>query len=318
MFDLLVELLEKCLFGCNVKFFTSQRIQLIFNMNSILTLQLFTMKKTLFYLFLFSFTALYGQKISIESIRENRSTGSGYFDNKCEITLKVSGVELRKFKYAKLSSLSTVIDDLDNNMMPEELKTDYNDFESEPVSIKFETLIPSRQATNIKELKGEIALFAPTVANGGILKIKNIGTQTNKNLTPKMPNFKVVYITKESYEKIAADEKAKRDEEIKKQSKEMQEIAKGLSELVDAFSFMNWDSPQATFMITGDEDALISVAFETPDGNTLSSNGSSYSGSIKSYFFSEEIKPNYTLVLTIESASAVKKIPFLLKGIDLP
>jgi hypothetical protein len=55
-----------------------------------------------------------------------------------------------------------------------------------------------------------------------------------------------------------------------------------------------------------------------PDGTEINRNGSSYTNNLKTYFFSEEIKPSYTLVLTVETSGAVKTIPLNLKEIVLP
>ena len=161
-------------------------------------------------------------------------------------------------------------------------------------------------------------MFSPTEANGGIVKIKNFGTQTNKNLLPKEKDLSVVYLTKESYEKFINDQKSKREAELKKQPKEIQELAKGLVGLMDAFTYNDWSYPQVNLMITGDASRIISVSVLTPSGEELTSNGNSYSDNLKTYYFNEEIKPSYTLVLTVEVSSATKVVPFNIKDIVLP
>lgn len=260
----------------------------------------------------------FGQRVNVSKVSESRSTEDSYFGNRTEIGITVSGDEVRRHKFVRVSKITKATDDQDFDLIGEKDFTDYAEIEGNSASLTMYLLNASRKAETIKEVTGSLTLFAPTEANGGIIKVKNMGSQTNKDLVPKDKELDIVYLTKESYEKFTQDEKNKREAELKKQPKEMQELAKGLMGLVDAFSFTDWSYPQVNLMIKGDVSKIVSLSVQKPTGEELSSNGSSTTSNLKTYFFGEEVKSNYTLVLTVEVAGATKTIPLNLKNIELP
>jgi hypothetical protein len=72
------------------------------------------------------------------------------------------------------------------------------------------------------------------------------------------------------------------------------------------------------FVMDGDETKLVEVYFEDPAGKKIERNGYTKSGNLIAYYFNEKPSPNWKLVLNIESAGSIKKIPFTLTNIDLP
>jgi hypothetical protein len=261
---------------------------------------------------------LYSQRVTVIRIGETRSTGESYYGNRTELDVQISGDEVRRYKFARISAITKAVDDQGFELIGEETSTTYEEVSGNAsvATIKLENA--SRKAETIKELSGTLSLFSPTEANGGIVKIKEIGSQTNKNLTPKDKELSVVYLTKESYEKFTNEQKDKREAELKKQSKEIQELAKGVMGLMDIFSYNDWSYPQVNLMVTGDASKIVKVSVEKPNGEELSSNGSSYTDKLRTYYFSEEILPDYTLTLTVEVGGAIKSIPFNIKDIILP
>ena len=262
---------------------------------------------------------MFSQKVSVDYISENRSTKSSFFDNRCEVGLTVTGDEVRKFKFIKVNMVTKALDDQGLELMGEETKENrYEEISASAATTKIILLSTSRKAKVISELSGDVSLFAPTEANGGLVKIKAFGKSVNKNLTPKIPGLSVTYLTKESVEKLNQEQKIKSEAELKKQPAEIQALAKELMNLVDAFSYMGGTGNEVSFFISGDEDKLIHAGFENASGEVIENNGWSSSGGLKTYYFNEEIKDNYTLILTVESEGAIKKIPFNLKNIELP
>jgi hypothetical protein len=276
------------------------------------------MKKLTLLLCLIPFIG-FSQKVSVESISESRSTQNSIFGNRCEVMLKISGDEVRKYKMARISKVSKAVDDQGLDLIGEESNNSrYGEISGTAASVSAVLLTTSRSASVIRELDGEVVLFSPTEANGGLTKVKTFGKNTNKNLVPNVQGLSVTYVTKESVEKFNAEQKSKKQAELKKQPKEVQEFAKELMNLMDAFSYMGGTENEVNFFISGDEHKLINVFFENTAGDVIENNGWSSSGGLKTYYFSEAIKPAYTLVLTLESAGATKKIPFSLKDIELP
>ncbi len=276
------------------------------------------MKNRLLLLAVLVSNLVFSQRMSISQVYEARSTGTSSFRNQTEIEISVSGDEVRKYKFARLATLTKAEDDQGFDMIGEKTSSDYAEVSGNSATIRLELVNASRKAETIKELSGTVKLFAPTEANGGLVKIKNFGSQVNKDLLPKDKELDVLFLTKESYELLVNEDKAKRDAELKKQTKEMQELAKGMMEIMDAFSFHDWSYPQINLMIKGDYNKLVDVKVLMPDGTEINRNGSSYTNNLKTYFFSEEIKPSYTMVLTVETSGAVKTIPLNMKEIVLP
>lgn len=276
------------------------------------------MNRILFILFFLPLLS-YAQKVSVLSVSESRSTQNSFYGNRCLVALQITGDEVRKYKKAKVARVTKAMDEKGLDLIGEETAdTKYEDIDGTSAKVDLSLLTTSRQATVIRELAGEIILFAPTEANGGLVKVKAFGKSANKNLVPKVNNLSVVYLNKESVDKLEKEQKSKKEAELKKQSPEMQALAKELMNLVDAFSYMTESPNEVSFFISGDENKLIDLSFETPSGTKIDNNGWSSSGGLKTYYFNEEVKPEYTAILTVESEGAVKKIPFSIKDVDLP
>ena len=275
-------------------------------------------KQLLTILFFLVTTTAFSQKISISKIDESRSTSDGSFNNKCEIELKISGDEVRKYKFVKISKIIKVTDDQDLDLLKEER----NDFEYEKIeedaNVKFETKIPARKATVFKEISGEVSLYNPSETNGSIIKVSNYQTKTNTNLLPNTAGVQIMYLTKESIEKYAKEQKLKKEEELKKLPELARKMAEGLMKAFEGFSNSSDDPNSAIFFIDGDETKLVDMYFEDANGKKVERNGRSQNNNIVSYSFEEKPKPTWKLVLNIETATSIKKVPFKLVNVELP
>ncbi len=178
--------------------------------------------------------------------------------------------------------------------------------------------IPSRKATVIKEISGEISLYAPTEANGGIMKISNYQAKTGTNLLPDNAGVKLIYLTPASVEKYTKEQNQKKEEELKKMPAAAREMAELLMNALEGFSGFGDDANQAMFVMDGDETKLVELYFEDAKGEKVERNGYAKSGNLIAYYFDEKPSPNWKLVLNIETAGSVKKLPFTLRDIDLP
>jgi hypothetical protein len=270
-------------------------------------------------LFLGLSVSLFSQKVSVSGINEQRSSGEGSYGNRCDIELKVSGDEVRKYKFIKVASLTRAVDDQDLDLLMDE---EDNDFEYEEIEengkVKLQTRIPSRKATVIKELSGELCLYGPTEANGGIIRVANYQAKANTNLLPESVGLKLVYLTKESVEKYSQEQNQKKEEELKKLPAAAREIAELLMNALEGFSGFGDDANQAMFVMDGDESKLVDIYFEDAGGKKVDRNGYTKSGNLIAYYYNEKPDPKWKLVLNIESAGSIKKIPFTLLNIDLP
>lgn len=270
-------------------------------------------------LFLVLSMSIFSQKVSVKEINEKRSTSEDSYNNKCEVVLKVSGDESRKYKFVKISKISKAIDDQDLDLIDEK-HVEYNYLNLDNDSkIEFDLKIPSRKAVEIKEISGEISLYNPTELNGGLVKIANYTSKTNHNLLPNNSPVQIVYLTKEFLDKYIKANKDKKEEELKK----MPEIARKMTEALlvafdGLFGFDDDNGSQAYFYISGDDSKFVELYFEDVNAKKIERKGNSSNNGLYSYSFGEKLNPNWKLILSIESGASTKKVPFKLLDIELP
>ncbi len=266
----------------------------------------------------FSVTAV-SQKVSVYSVTEQRSTDDGSFSNRCDIELRISGDEIRKHKFIKVVKITKAVDDQELDLLMDE---EDNDYEYEEVQgdgrVRIQTKIPARKATVIKELSGQLSMYSPTEANGGIMKITNYQAKANTNLLPANAGLKLIYLNKASVEKYSKDQAAKKEEELKKMPAAAREMAELLMDALEGFSGFGDDENQVMFVMDGDQSKLVDIYFEDAAGKKVDRNGYSKSGNLIAYYFNEKPNPSWTLVLNVESAGSIKLLPFTLVNIDLP
>jgi hypothetical protein len=139
-------------------------------------------------------------------VTDNRTTGS--FNSECTVELKFTGDATMDAGTVHQIRLSEATDELDHDLI---LKNDNNSsshsFDSGRSSgaLKAEVKLrnPSRNATTIKIIKGEVDLFKPTEVNGGLLTITNILQHPSEPVeNPALAKYgiQLIYLTKESYE----------------------------------------------------------------------------------------------------------------------
>jgi hypothetical protein len=276
--------------------------------------------KSIFTISFSVFTSIvFSQKVSVSEVNESRSTSDNSYNKKCEIVLKISGDEARKYKFVKIAKVTKAVDDQDLDLLNEEkTNSDYKEIDQE-AKIEIEIKNPARKANTIKELSGELSLYNPSVTNGGIVKISGYQSKANTNLLPNNSPVQIIFLTKEFVAKYVKENKDKKEEELKK----MPEIARKMAEgLISAFEGMfdrDNDSPnQAFFYINGDESKFVTLYFEDANGKKVERNGSSTNNGLMAYTYDEKPNPNWKLILNIETANSIKKLPFKILNIDLP
>jgi hypothetical protein len=263
------------------------------------------------------FNATNAQTVSVNKINERRSTSDGSFDNRCEIEFKVSGDEARKYKFVKISKITTIKDDQGIELMKENNFLKYEAIDNE-AKVKIETKIPSRKSMVLKEIIGELILYNPTVDNGAIISVTDYEKRTNVNLVPNGVGFQLIYLTKTSAEQFVKEQQQKKTDEIKKLPEPARKMAEEIIKAFDSFSSISDNPNELTFLIQGDESKFVDLCFEDENGKKIQRNGFSGFGNLITYSFREKPKSNWKLLLNIESDKSIKKIPFSLTNIELP
>lgn len=277
------------------------------------------MKTGIISILLFLSCTVTAQKICVSEIDESRSTTGDSYKNKCDIELKISGDEVRKFRSAKILKINRIQDDQGLDLIDEEkINYSYTKIEQD-AKIELEVKVPSRKAGMIRELSGEICLFNPSETNGSIVKVTNYQNRTNTNLLPEGSPVQIMYLTKESLAKYVKENKEKTSEELKNMPEIAREMTEGLLSAFEGFfGFDENDPNQAFFYISGDESKLVEMYFEDAKGIKVERNGSTSSNNLLAYFYDEKPKPAWKLVFNIETPASVKIIPFHLTDIELP
>src|SRR5258706_3593256 len=143
-------------------------------------------------------------KASAGDVSDNRTTGM--FNSECKLELKFTGDAATDAASVRQVRVKKAVDELDRDLT----RTDASDsfgsgFGQKSGVLKTELRLrnPSRNATVIKLVEGEVEFFNPTPANGGILTIAGIlshPAEPVQNPALKKYGIELMYLTKESYE----------------------------------------------------------------------------------------------------------------------
>jgi hypothetical protein len=180
---------------------------------------------------------------------------------------------------------------------------------------------PSRNATTIKILKGDVELFSPTEANGGLLTIKDVlktPAEPIKNPALEKYGIQLMYLTKETYEakkkEIEAQKKAATDEGTQKLGEAFGDLFKGMFG-----GMMNSSSKNSIQMYIKDPDKrVVGMKFVDAQGKPLKSRESWSSGEFKNTGLDAPPPPDTQLVIQLATPESVKSFPFKVENIPLP
>lgn len=271
----------------------------------------------IFVALLWAATAL-GQKVALVNLEDRRSIGSSYFGNRCELEVKTTGDEVKKYKYVKIKEIARAVDSEGTDLLNDKMdKADYVEIGDEKLKIELKN--PMRKATSIKEISGTLDLYNPTETNGAIVKVANFQAKPNVNMLPKKSPLSIVFFTKESVEKMAKEEKAEREAKMKQLDPATREIAAGLMALMEGFSAGMAGENELSFYVNGDVSKLVDIKVENETGKEVRRSGRFISGDhLHTYSYDEKPTPKWKIKILIETPASVKSVPFSLKDVELP
>jgi hypothetical protein len=262
-------------------------------------------------------------KASVGDVTDNRTTGS--FFSGCKVELKFTGDAAADAGTVRQVRVTEALDEVGRDL---KLSTDD---ESSPHSfspghsggpLKTEVKLknPSRNATVIKSLKGEVELFNPTESNGAILRLKDVLQHPAEPIqNPALARYgiQLVYLTKESYEakkkEIEAQEKSGADGAGQKLGEAFGELFKGM--LGGSMS----NAKDAIQMYLKDpEKRIVGLEFQDAQGKPLKTRGGWTSNNFKQTDLAGPPPPDTQLVVQLAVPEAVKTFPFEVHDIPLP
>jgi hypothetical protein len=262
-------------------------------------------------------------KATVGDVTDNRTTGS--FSSECKVELKFTGDAAADAGSIRQVRVIQALDETGRDLKPstdnEVMSRDFNSRRSGG-ALRTEVALrnPSRNATAIKVLKGEVELFNPTEANGAILRISSVLKHPAEPIqNPALAKYgiQLMYLTKEAYEakkkEIEAQPKAGADAAGQKLGEAFGELFKGM------FGGMVSDSKDAIQMYIKDPDKrVVGLEFQDAQGKPLKTNGKWTSNDFQQTQLTAPPPADTQVVIQLAVPEAVKTFPFELQNIPLP
>jgi hypothetical protein len=257
---------------------------------------------------------------SVGDVSDNRTTGS--FTSECKLELKFTGDAASDAAAVRQVRVNRAIDDLGRDLARSDSQDSFPSFDSGQRNGVLKTQLrlrnPSRNAATIKLVNGEVDLFSPTAANGGVLTIKDIlkhPAEPVQNAALKKYAVEVVYLTKESYEakKKQIQEQQKTDADGK--------LGEAFGELFKGMfgGMMGADSKNSVKLYVKDpEKRVVDVEFQDAGGKTLKTGSSWSMGELRQIEFKSAPPPDAQLLIHLATPEALQTFAFKLENVPLP
>jgi hypothetical protein len=254
-------------------------------------------------------------------VTDNRTTGA--FNSECKIELRFTGDPAADAGSVRRVRLTEATDELGRDLTikkdDESISASFNSAHSSgPLKTDVKLRNPSRNATTIKILKGEVELFSPTEANGGLLTIKNVlqhPAEPMSNPVLAKHGVQVMYLTKEAYEakKKEIAQRAATDPNSQKLAEAFGGLFKGM------FGGMMSDSKNSIQLYIQDpQKRVMDLKFIDGQGKPLKSRERWSSGDFNSTGLEAPPPPDTQLVIQFATPESVKSYPFTVENIPLP
>ena len=266
-------------------------------------------------------------RVTAGTIEDRRTTGK--FFGGLEIELKLTGDDLADAKAARVL-LKKAVDESGRDLLPE--KKGDEDFQkssgSSGPNLKVNLKNPARGAGAIKEVSGDVELYAPSRDPAATVVVERLTSRMDKPVTSpalKAQNIAVRLVSPNVYRADAKKREAEMDAEMEKHKEEVKKeagddkTAEALMGLVKAFSGMMND--------VGDNDVILQIEDEggklqdvevVGKSGVIDTRGSMSSGGLKILQYSEKLPPDAKLRFLLKTKKSLLKTPFTLTSVPLP
>jgi hypothetical protein len=259
---------------------------------------------------------------TVGDVTDNRTTGS--FNSECKIELKFTGDAAADATDIHQVRVTKALDELGRDLVPKE-KADHvggfaSAFHHRQNGLTAEVVLrnPSRNASVIKLVEGEVEFFNPTAQNGGILVVKDVlkhPAEPVENATLKKYGIEVIYLTKDSY----AAKKKQIEEQEKSGSGGV--IGQAFGDLFKGMfgGMMASDSKNAIKLYIKDADKrVVDFEFQDANGQPLKSQGSWSMNEMHNLDLNAPPPADAQLLIHLATPAATQIFPFKLENIPLP
>ena len=266
-------------------------------------------------------------RVTAGTIEDRRTTGK--FFGGLEIELKLTGDDLADAKAARVL-LKKAVDESGRDLLPE--KKGDEDFQkssgSSGPNLKVNLKNPARGAGAIKEVSGDVELYAPSRDPAATVVVERLTSRMDKPVASpalKAQNIAVRLVSPNVYRADAKKREAEMDAEMEKHKEEVKKeagddkTAEALMGLVKAFSGMMND--------VGDNDVILQIEDEggklqdvevVGKSGVIDTRGSMSSGGLKILQYSEKLPPDAKLRFLLKTKKSLLKTPFTLTSVPLP
>lgn len=266
-------------------------------------------------------------RVTAGTIEDRRTTGK--FFGGLEIELKLTGDDLADAKAARVS-LAKAVDESGRDLLPEQKNGD--DFQKSSGSggpdLKISLKNPARGASAIKEISGDVELFAPSRDPAATVLVDRIASRMDKPVDSaalKSQKIGVRLVSPKVYRADAKKREAEMDAEMEKHKEEMKKeagddkTAEALMALVKGFAGMMNDvgDNDVILQIEDEQGKLLDVEVVGKSG-VIDTRGSMSSGGLKILQFSEKLPADAKLRFLLKTKKAVLSTPFTLTNVPLP
>jgi hypothetical protein len=264
-------------------------------------------------------------RVSAGTIEDRRTTGR--FFASLEIELKLTGDDLSDAKSARIL-LKKAVDETGRNLLPDS-KPD-QDFKSINSSeLKLSLKNPARGAAAVKEIAGQIELFVPARDPAATVTVDRVLSRMDKAVdSPALKSQKIALrvVSPNAHRAAAKKRDAELEKEMAKHKEEMKKeagddkTAEALMALVKGFSgMMNEVGDNDLILEIEDPDKkVLDVSVVGPKGDTIDTNGSMSSGSLRILQFHEKLPADAKLRLLLQTRKSIVSAPFSLTSVPLP
>ena len=261
-------------------------------------------------------------QVSVGDVTDNRTTSA--FNSECKVELRFTGDAAADAGTVRQVRLTEATDEVGRDLIPKEDDNNSmggfdNGHSGGALKTEVKLRNPSRNATTIKVIKGEVELFSPTEANGGVLTITNILAHPVEPVqNPELAKYgiQVMYLTKESYE-------AKKKEVDAQQSAgdaAGQKLGEAFGSLFSGMfgGMMSNAKDSITLYVKDPDKRVISLKFMDAQGKALKTRQSWSSNEFRNTGFEATPPADTRLVIQLATPESLKTCPFQVENIPLP
>jgi len=255
--------------------------------------------------------------VNVGDITDNRTTSPF---SECKVELRFTGDAAADAQSVRRVQLAEATDSTGRDLIPNgvpENAPHFMGFGSSSGARTTEVKLrnPSRNATAIRILKGQVELFNPTAANGGLLTIKGIlqhPAEPVQNPALAKYHIQLMYLTREAYN-------AKK-KELESQQNGTQKLGDAFGQLFKGmFGGMVSDSKNSIPLYLQDpEKRILDLKFVDGQGNPLHSTQSFSTDNFRSTDFESPPPPNTQLQIQLATPESLKAYSFQAENIALP